>query len=55
MQVQFVGLLQGHGDEEWIGVELDEPKGKNDGACDGIYHFRCSLCFPPSRPLHRNA
>ena len=31
----------------WIGVELDQAKGKHDGrAADGRYHFRYALKIP---------
>jgi hypothetical protein len=35
-------------------VELDEPKGKNDGSCDGVFHFRSSTSLPAS-PLYAAA
>ncbi|XP_012944939.1 centrosome-associated protein 350 [Aplysia californica] len=42
--VRFVGSVQfAHG--VWVGVELDQPEGKNDGAVKGIRYFQC-------RPRH---
>ena len=38
--VRFIGPTKfAHG--TWIGVELEQPYGKNDGALKGIRYFRC--------------
>lgn len=26
---------------KWVGIELTEPKGKNDGTIDGFEYFKC--------------
>lgn len=41
--VRFVGkinLLDG-GESEWVGLEFDEPVGKNNGSIDGVKIFEC--------------
>lgn len=38
--VRFVGETQ-FASGDWIGIELKEPKGKNDGQVNGVRYFRC--------------
>lgn len=38
--VKFIGSTH-FADGEWIGVELEEPTGKNDGAVQGERYFDC--------------
>lgn len=38
---RYIGLTQ-FASGEWIGVELDEPEGKNDGCVGGVRYFTCS-------------
>ena len=39
--VRFCGRPVDFADGEWIGVEFDEPVGKNNGSVQGVEYFRC--------------
>lgn len=38
--VRFIGEIEGV-KSTWVGIELDQPMGKNDGSVKGRYYFRC--------------
>lgn len=38
--IRFIGSTQ-FAEGEWIGVELDEEKGKNNGSVQGVRYFEC--------------
>jgi dynactin 1 len=42
--VRFSGHTQ-FSQGKWIGVELSEPKGKNDGTVNGVAYFSCRLNY----------
>jgi CAP-Gly domain len=39
-EIKFIGQTK-FADGEWIGVELDQPEGKNDGSVIGVKYFEC--------------
>ncbi|KAF9269345.1 hypothetical protein L218DRAFT_969850 [Marasmius fiardii PR-910] len=39
--VRFVGQTKFRSDGVWVGIEYDEPFGKNDGSVDGERYFNC--------------
>ncbi|EKM50563.1 uncharacterized protein PHACADRAFT_263912 [Phanerochaete carnosa HHB-10118-sp] len=45
-KVKFVGPTKfGKGDGVWVGIEYDEPIGKNDGSVNGERYFTCKPNF----------
>lgn len=38
--VRYIGPVEGR-DEEWVGIELDEPKGSNNGCINSRRYFSC--------------
>merc|ERR1712228_196015 len=39
--IRFIDFTQ-FDSGRWVGVELDQASGKNDGSVDGISYFRCT-------------
>ena len=44
-EVKFVGRIPAIAPGWWIGVQYDEPVGKNDGTCKGKRFFECPPNF----------
>jgi dynactin 1 len=40
--IRFMGTTS-FAQGEWVGLELDDPKGKNDGSVAGIRYFTCEM------------
>lgn len=40
-EVKYVGKVEGIGKGYWVGVQYDEPVGKNDGSAKGKRYFEC--------------
>lgn len=38
--IRFIGATQ-FSSGKWVGIELSEPKGKNDGSVMGVSYFSC--------------
>lgn len=39
--IKYIGEIEGKNQGNWIGIELDEPKGDCDGDCNGNQVFEC--------------
>lgn len=42
--VRFVGGTK-FSSGKWVGIELSEPKGKNDGSVMGVTYFSCKMNY----------
>ena len=45
MVIRYVGQCEGLPLGYWIGIEYDEPVGKNDGSVRGARYFTCTEGF----------
>lgn len=43
-KIAYIGLTK-FAKERWIGIQLDEAKGKNNGTIDGVTYFHCPMNF----------
>ena len=41
--VRFCGSTTFNPVGTWVGIELDSPKGKNDGSVNGVEYFKCAF------------
>lgn len=44
-EIKFVGAVEGLGAGFWVGVQLDEPLGRNDGSYKGVRYFDAPNTF----------
>ena len=42
---RYIGKVDGLPGGFWVGVEYDEPLGKNDGSVKGKRYFQCSSSY----------